>query len=175
MTAVSRLTAEKLRDCLSYDPETGVFVRLTCKQQPGLVGKIAGSFAGNRGYTQISVGGRLYKAHRLAWLYVYGAWPQGDLDHANGNRADNRIANLREATRSQNNHNGPTRANNKHGVKGVVHIAHVRGFPLAKPWRARLTVGRRQIHLGYFETPKAAQAAYAAAAAKHFGDFARVQ
>lgn len=168
MAWTDEMVSERLRECLSYEPETGVFTRRASKYRSSRVGGVAGADNG-WGYVQINVGGRLHRAHRLAWLYVYGVWPCGHLDHINGDRADNRIANLRKATRSQNNANTPVRVNNKCGLKGVVYAKH------AKRWRARLTVDRRQIHLGYFERAEDAQAAYAAAAQKHFGEFARVQ
>ena len=100
------LTAERLREALSYNPETGLFTRrIRCGRiAPG---EIAGTIALN-GYITISLDGRRYYAHRLAWLYVHGEWPQ-KLYHTNRDRADNRIANLRESTHAHNSANAKNR------------------------------------------------------------------
>ena len=92
-------------------------------------------------------------AHRLAWFYVYGAWPNGDLDHINGDKLDNRIANLREATRKQNMQNVRQHKHNTSGVKGVAWHSQ------RNKWRAYIFVDYRQIHLGLFDTKEAAAAA----------------
>jgi hypothetical protein len=100
------LTAERLRELLDYDPETGRFIWR--KDHPTAKHIKAGSVAGTkngRGYWVIGVAGAKYVAHRLAWLYVTGEWPAHLVDHENGDRLDNRFANLREATDSQNNFN----------------------------------------------------------------------
>lgn len=165
------LTAEKLRELLRYDPETGVFtwrVNRVCGK--GRVRVFAGDVAGSehcRGYRAISINGRPMLAHRLAWLYVTGAWPCAQVDHKNANRADNRWVNLRAATNAQNARNGTKRSTNKSGFKGVC------WYPPTKRWRATITVSAKQISLGYFEAPGEASAAYQAAAKKYFGEFAR--
>jgi hypothetical protein len=90
------LNAARLRELMHYEPETGRVVRRTATR-----GHRAGAVAGctrRDGYQVISIDGYRYLAHRLAWLYVHGAWPDGDLDHINANPSDNRIANLRAAT-----------------------------------------------------------------------------
>src|SRR5687768_770720 len=109
------LTAEKLRELMDYNPDTGVFLyrKRRGRRSAGLE---AGSIV--KGYRLISLG-KQYSAHRLAWLYVYGEWPAGDLDHINCVRDDNRIANLREATDSQNNANRTLAPKNSSGFKGV--------------------------------------------------------
>lgn len=159
------LTLARLKEVLSYDSSTGEFTRLDNIHRPDLAGNPAGS-VGSDGYCSISVDGRRYKAHRLAWFYVHGRWPSALMDHRNLRRADNRIDNLREATSAQNISNSGPRNNNVCGFKGVVLAKHV------GRWKARITVNRRAIHLGYFDTPEAAHAAYVAAAQVHFGEFA---
>lgn len=160
------LTADQVRTLLAYDPETGV---LTWRQ-PMKFGQIpAGSVAGHvglNGYRVVNINRTLYPAHRLIWLMVTGIWPGGDLDHADGQRANNRWSNLREVTRSQNNANSRLRKSNAAGVKGVY---LVRG----KRWRASIRIGGRGHHLGYFATKEAAAEAYAAAANDAFGPCAR--
>lgn len=155
-----RVTAERLRELLDYNPATGIFKwRLTCAtRRKGLV---AGSR--HRGwYWVIRVDKRGYLAHRLAWLYVNGRWPVDQIDHVNGIRFDNRIVNLREATSSQN------RQNRKPKVAGL------RGIQKSyKKWRARINVNGKCLWLGSFSTQEAAASAYREAAIKHFGKFAR--
>lgn len=161
------LTAERLRGVVSYDPETGVFV---WKVNPSnrRVGDECGDIKKDSGYRLISVDCRRYRAHRLAWLYMTGAWPTEQVDHKNGVRSDNRWSNLREATQRQNSAN-MMRRNNKTGVKGVIRYQgpkHVR-------FRANIMVDGHTNYLGSFKTLEAAAEAYRIAAEKHFGEFAR--
>jgi hypothetical protein len=103
MPAAKTITAERLRKLLAYDPETGVF---RWKVQRGRVraGSIGGTLI-KSGCHMIAIDWRTYPAHRLAWLCVHGCWPVDQIDHVNGIRTDNRIANLREAIRNENNEN----------------------------------------------------------------------
>jgi len=159
------ITADRVREVLRYDANTGVFtwlVSVGCVK----VGDIAGSGDGD-GYVAIMIDGRHYKAHRLAWLYVTGELPSLQIDHANGTRDDNRWANLREATQSQNLANSSRRSDNTSGFKGV---GQRRGR-----WRAQIRKDGRRIHLGTFSTPEAAHAAYLKAANDHHGEFARAE
>jgi len=112
----TNLTADKLRQLLHYDPETGVFTRLT-KWGSRNIGDVPGCLT-PQGYWYIGVNSNVYPAHRLAWLYVNGCWPNGDIDHIDRNRCNNRISNLRDVTRSTNLHNSPAQ-NPKSGHKGV--------------------------------------------------------
>jgi hypothetical protein len=157
------LTAERLREVLAYNTDTGVF---TWRERRGPVaaGQVAGS-GRKDGYRETSVDGRPYLLHRLAFMYVHGRWPVGDVDHIDRNRTNNAAANLREATRAQNNANSRRRLDNRSGHKGVVR--HQNG------WRARIRKDGRQICLGVHPTPEAAAAAYRRGAAEHFGEFAR--
>ena len=159
------LTAEELREQLDYDPETGVFTRRVSNNRAYKIGDVAGSYDAD-GYRTIKIQQRSYKAHRLAWMYVYGVWPLAQIDHINGARDDNRIANLREATCSENNRNSKKYLNKRY-AKGV-DVNHGR-------FRARIWVRGKRIHLGYYNTEEEAHAAYVAAAEKEFGAFARAE
>ena len=99
------LTQERLKELLSYDPDTGLFVRLISKGGRG-VGSIAGT-PHSLGYINMAVQGKKYLAHRLAWFYVHGEWPSSEIDHINHKKSDNRIINLRGATRKDNMRNLP--------------------------------------------------------------------
>jgi hypothetical protein len=167
MRPTIEIPIEEIRRVLDYDLMTGAFrwkVRVADKVR---VGQVAGSNVGSK-YTRIMVGGVMYQAHRLAWAYMTGEQPPQVIDHENGNRLDNRWANLRAADVSTNGANRPAQRNSRTKTKGVHH------YPgLKKPWLARLTC-RGQIKLNrYFATEQQAAEAYAAAAALHFGEFAR--
>lgn len=151
------LCAEKVASILSYDPDNGEFRWLRTGNRAMRSGDRAGSIH-PRGYVHIKIGGYSYAAHRLAWLLVYGAWPAKDLDHKNGVRRDNRIANLREcAGPVENNQNVRRYASNKSGAHGV-------GWHKASgKWRARISVGGKQHNLGVFASAEDAAEAYRAA------------
>lgn len=162
------LTAARLRELLSYDPETGVFRWRVYRARNARAGDVAGRIIKaapdkGGGYRSIGIDGSEYLAQRLAWLHMTGEWPPAQVDHENRNRDDNAWRNLRDATRSQNQANRPAQANNTSGFKGV---AFHKG---AGRWRA--TLGKR--HLGLFDSPEQAHAAYAEAARGAFGEFAR--
>jgi hypothetical protein len=160
------LTAERLRELLDYDQETG---RLTNKVSRGAsapAGQLAGSkFRYPDGYPRVTINGKMYLAHRLAWLYVTGVWPVAQIDHINGVSDDNRFANLREASASENSRNSKLPTSNTSGFKGV--CRHRKG------WQATIRIDGRTVYLGMFKTPEAAHAAYCAAAREHHGEFAR--
>lgn len=165
------LTAERLREALDYDAETGVF---RWRERPGkkslntrLAGKIAGTLD-DEGYRSVYLFGRIYKAHRLAWLHAHGRWPCGVIDHVNRIPDDNRLANLREASMSQNQHNRGANKNNPSGCKGVC------WDPKKRKWRARIAVNGREISIGRFSDLAEAHRAYAAAAKRLHGEFARI-
>lgn len=160
------LTAEELRRLLDYDAETGVFTWLISPRNSIPTGSKAGNHGAN-GYVRISVDGRLYLAHRLAWLHVHGEWPPHEIDHVNGDKSDNRIANLRRATRSQNCANKRSRRDNVSGVKGV------QWFERNQKWGARICIDGQTQFLGLFDRLEDAAAAYKNAAHKYFGEFAR--
>ena len=153
------LSAERLREMLDYDAETGIFV---WRKDHGVNVK-AGMEAGhvtNKGYRMISLDGFRSVSHRLAWLYVYGAFPSGEVDHINRVKTDNRLCNLREVTRSENQQNTPIQKNNNSGYRGVSWNAR------DKKWRAQIYSNRKPIYLGYFDSAEDANLAYLKAAAE---------
>ncbi len=161
------LTAERARYLFNYDPNTGIFTWKNCKHKYRNGTRACGSVA-SHGYPQIYAG-TVYLAHRVAWLYMTGHWPDSTIDHANGIRTDNRWSNLRLATQTQQNANMATRADNKSGFKGV---SRNRGN---KKWRARIAVEGKQLLIGVFDCPVTAHAAYVRAASELYGTFARAQ
>ncbi len=158
-------TAERLRELLHYNPETGVFTWVV-KRRGVRVGAMAGTVSSTNGYRIIRLDYRAYQAHRLAWLWMVGGWPKGQIDHLNCNKVDNRWCNLREATPTQNTRNRPVRRDNRIGFKGVARANH--------RWQARIWVNGKRFHIGCFDSPEDAHNAYAAAAKEYFGEFARV-
>lgn len=112
-----KISIDTLKRKLKYDPSTGIFTR-NCVMTGSSIGDICGTEKED-GYVLISIDRVLYRAHRLAWLYCYGRWPDGDIDHINRIRSDNRISNLREANRSENLCNSSRRSDNKTGIRGV--------------------------------------------------------
>lgn len=161
---LTNLTAHELRGLLHYSPETGVFTwRANTRNSKS--GDIAGNVHG-RGYRRIKINGTLYKAHRLAWLYVYGQWPDGQVDHINRDKTDNRIANLREASNGQNQANSIARGKSR--FKGV-------SFSKAnRKWRAAIKKNGNYKHIGFFKCEVEAARAYDATAQALHGGFARL-
>ena len=139
------LTHQTLLKRLSYNQYTGIFIRNS-------TGKPAGTKKSR--YVQIAIDGKQFYAHRLAWLYIYGAFPLLNIDHINGNKRDNRIANLREATVSENGQNRGKQANNKSGYKGVYWSNK------ANRWVASIRKNNKTIYIGSFLDPKKAYDAY---------------
>lgn len=162
-----KLTAERLREILTYDADTGVFRYRRNRGGGKCKGEVAG-FISRNGYRLIALEGREYGAHRLAWLYVQGSWPKSHLDHINRVRYDDRIENLREATPSQNMANKTKQANNTSGLKGVTWCKRY------QKWQAQIQCDQRPKFLGYFKTAAAAHAAYIKSAYELFGSFARI-
>lgn len=157
---------DRLRELLSYDPDTGLFVWRVNKRGHRKTGDIAGSLD-KSGYWIIRLDQRNYPAHRLAWLYMTGEWPAHHIDHRDLDKANNRWANLRQATVSQNLANRRKYKNNQSGFKGV--IWHARD----KRWRADIRKNGKGYFLGNFRTPEEAHAAYRVAAERLYGEFAR--
>lgn len=169
MAKNDNLTLEDLRQTLEYDPSTGIFV-WKWRDDVGLqwnrknAGKVAGHIS-VKGHIHLMVRRNRYYAHRLAWLYVTGEYPSDDIDHINGDKSDNRIVNLRPATRTENNYNRKTQKNNKTGVKGV--------YPHKDRYRSQLVIDGKAVHLGVFQTIEEARKVYMEAAKKYHGEFAR--
>lgn len=153
----SNLTAERLRELLHYNPETGVFTRIK-NRRSDLVGTVAGSInRWNNGRVIICVDMVEYKAHRLAWLYMTGKWPVNVIDHIDCNPSNNALENLRDVTIQINCQNQRKAANNRSGFLGVSRNWY------AGRWMAKIKVDRVEHYLGIFDTPEEAHAAYVAA------------
>ena len=150
-----KITAKRLRQLLHYDPQTGLFRWRVGR--PGFRRDMDGQTAGYRE----SVGGRIsvtveygvYRAHRLAWLYMTGRWPIGEIDHKDGDASNNRWTNLREVSRGVNQQN--MRRPHKDNAAGFLGVVQ-RG----DRFRASICVNRKRHYLGAYETPEAAHAAY---------------
>jgi hypothetical protein len=169
---LSNLTAEFIREILDLTPETGELrwrfrADYPKKWNSRFVGKIAGGPSGAGGRWQIRINDRLYLGYRLAWLHQYGEWPMADLDHKDGNIEDDRPTNLRLATPAQNGANRGAQKNNTSGFKGVSFDKQT------GRWRAKIKANGRHISIGRFDTPEAAATAYAEAAQRLHGKFAR--
>jgi hypothetical protein len=158
------LTQEQLKSILHYNSETGVFTWIK-SARGGWDGKVAGCISGT-GYISIKILGNRFQSHRLAWLYIYGALPEGMLDHIDGNRTNNVFSNLRLASGSQNNANSKRQNSNTSGYKGV--CWHV----VCNKWVAQIKKDGKQRYLGSFDCPKEAHEAYKRAALELHGEFA---
>jgi hypothetical protein len=161
----NQLTAERLRELLEYDPETGVFRWLVRTSNRIKVGQIAGCIS--NGYRVIRVDGSMFLAHRLACLYMTGKWPADQIDHRNVVRPDIRWSNLREASSQQNSANRGALRNNKSGLKGAIFEKR------SGRWISKIVISGRLTYLGSFDTPEEAHKTYMAAAVRHYGEFAR--
>ena len=157
-------TLERVKELLDYDSYTGEFKWKVCLSNSAPVGAIAGAIGGN-GYRVIRINKANILAHRLAWFMVHGEWPNGNIDHVNGKRSDNRLINLREATVSQNAMNTTVRAANKSGVPGVSWDKSKNG------WVASITVNGKQIKRRFKDFDAAVQCRLSLIK-EHFGDFA---
>lgn len=155
----------RLRQIVHYNPVTGVFTRCVSVR-----GSKAGTILNGRnahGYVQMTIDGQFYYGHRLAWFMTFGLWPKIDIDHQNRDPGDNRIVNLREATKSQNLANSKCPRHNLVGLKGASAYGRHGRF------RSMIIREKKRIYLGTFATAEAAHAAYVEAAQKYSGEFAR--
>jgi hypothetical protein len=173
-----KISALQLRELVTYDAETGLFTwkkRSPClfknsQAHSSWNTKYSGNTAGSikpGGYISIRIFTRAYAAHRLAWLYVKGKWPNEMIDHIDCSPSNNRWNNLREATPSQNGYNAGVHANNTSGFKGVYQYKdRVR-------WQSCIRTNSGRMWLGIFDTPECAHAAYVEATKIYHGEFGR--
>jgi hypothetical protein len=142
--AFSMITQAELKEILHYDPETGVFRwRHARKNNQIKPWGVAGSRY-SKDYSRIEINNKAYKAHRLAWLYMTGCWPENDIDHIDGDILNNSWSNLRPATKKQNAENRKLPSNNTSGFKGVGWNSH------SQKWYAQINHNNKKIHLGRF-------------------------
>jgi len=151
--AKTDLTAQRLRELLNYDPETGLFAGLTKRCGPKSATAGIGWIDTN-GYARISIDGRKYWAHRVAFLYMTGEWPKNDVDHIDGNPGNNIWKNLRDVPTSTNVQNVKRASkNSKTGLLGVVETP-------SGTFNTRIMVNRKTITIGTFATKEMAHNAY---------------
>lgn len=151
---------DRLRELLQYDPQTGVITRLSVKpRSPAKVGDVAGN-PDSYGYLQLYVEGKAFKAHRIAWALMTGAWPENVIDHINGSKGDNRWINLRDVTLSVNSQNQlQANARNTHGFMGVIKNRNL--------WMASIRLSGKSKCIGTYKTPELAHQAYLTAKRQH--------
>lgn len=152
-----------LRQLLYYDPVSGLFTWMVARPNRP-IGSQAG-YLSAKGYRIICVDGVQYKAHRLAWLYMTGVWPNDQVDHLDGDKDNNRWVNLRSASTQENCCNRVAHCTNTTGFKGVTKKGEGRFI-------AQIMVRGQKLHLGSFNSPQEAHAAYCAAATELHGEFA---
>jgi len=162
-------TQSQLKELLNYDPNSGVLTWKVSRRRTK-AGAIAGSLRRN-GYVELCISGKMYQAHRLAWLCMTGDWPEKsfDIDHIDMVRSNNSWNNLRLATRSQNKNNSPKHRDNTSGYKGVYFEKS------SGKWKAQIMVNYKNKNLGRFPTKQDAYAAYCIAAPIYHHEFARVE
>lgn len=153
------LSQSRLRQLFRYDDTTGGLYWVSPTSRAVREGQRAGREL-NTGYRQVMVDGRRYLEHRLVWVWHYGAHPQEEIDHINGRRSDNRVENLREATKAENQQNiAGARRSNATGLLGVSYHA-------GRRWRAQIRVSGVKHYLGLFPSPEQAHQAYLEAKAQ---------
>ena len=162
-----KVTAERIRELAFYDAESGKLIRKIRRGGRGGNGSAMGHAAGN-GYLYAGIDYGYYTVHRLIWLYVTGEWPTEMIDHINGNKIDNRISNLRLATRSLNAANSKARSSKKK-KKGVYYDCRRDKF------YAHISYEGRKMHIGAFDDANSAHEAYMRAASKRYGEFSRFE
>ena len=137
------ITQKLLKEFLAYDELTGIFIWIVGRRGVKASGSVAG-YLNNRGYIQITLRGKRYYAHRLAWFYKYGEFPKHQIDHINHDKIDNRIINLREVSHQENHKNRPLHKNNSSGVVGVYWNKE------CNKWHATIKIDKKLTHLGLF-------------------------
>lgn len=161
------ITEEKLKETLDYNHENGVFTWKVANSNRVKVGDIAGSLNKITRYQEIGYQGKLQYAHRLAWLYMYGEFPDKFIDHINGDRSNNCISNLRVCSNGENMRNTGISKNNTSGFKGVSWCKR------RCKWEANAALNGKKKFLGYFLTEQEASAVYQEFASANHGGFYR--
>jgi hypothetical protein len=161
------LDIDTLKKHVCYNSETGQFVRVHSHHPKVKIGDIAGTVS-KEGYVSIRIESRVYKAHRLAWLYVTGNMPTKLIDHINGDKSDNRWKNLREVTNQENCRNQKIRITNKTGYKGVMHTKDKSAYCV------QLCHNGNYIVEYPFNTAEEAALRYNELAKIHFGEYAKL-
>lgn len=159
------MSVEELRKHVAYDPNTGI---LTWTSETTNRRRRAGQACGSvcrDGYMRVEIDKRSLSCHRVAWALHHGRWPDGQIDHINRIKTDNRMANLREVDAYQNAANKGLSVTNRHGMKGVSPL------PSGK-WQAQATVFGVSKYLGCFPTKEEAHDAYVAHVRSQCGEFA---
>lgn len=162
------INLKQLKESLEFNPLTGNFSWKVSPCNRIQIGDIAGSIDKN-GYIIVRINKKAYYAHRLAWFYYYEEWPNKDIDHRDLNKINNKIKNLRLATKPQNAYNTAISKRNTSGFKGVSQNK------ITKRWMAQLIFEGERIYLGYFSTPEEAYKVYTRTAKKLHGKFFRLK
>ncbi len=180
MARKERPSIEYLNECFDYDPESGGV--LTWKERPvehfseehrhrawntAHAGKVIGSTA-REGYTSVRILKRTYNMHAVCFAIHHSRWANGAVDHKDADTTNNKIGNLREATKAQNGRNRGENKNNTSGYKGVYY------HKKSTKWRAIIGVNGEDRYLGYFHSPLDAYFAYCYAALELHGDFRKL-
>lgn len=164
---------EQLQRCLSYrDDGELVWTEKYSSLSPITLGAVAGTAlrGGKKKYRSLHFMGQKILLHRAIWAVANGKWPDGNIDHVDGDEENNRLENLREVTASQNSMNRKNRSDNASGLKGARLRRNRDGSPV---WVSCIWIDGKSRHLGRFSSPEAAHAAYVEAAKQNFGQFAR--
>jgi hypothetical protein len=167
------LTQDRLREVIDYNEDTGLLIwkfrpELRKEENTKNCGKAAGT-RGPMGYIRVAIDKKIYAAHRLAWLWMTGEWPENEIDHINMIKHDNRWGNLRHVSRSQNQMNVSVRSDSSTGLKGVYYDKSI------YRWRPKIMIDGKRYTIGTFDCPAAASFAYQIAADKIHKEFARVK
>jgi hypothetical protein len=161
------MNIQKMREFISYNPDSGVMTWKKVLSNRTKPGALCGANIDSKGYGRVCFDGKQYRAHRVVWALFYGEAPDQQIDHINGNRLDNRIANLRLASNAQNSRNCRLSKNNTSGVTGISYHSK------AKKWMAQIMLSRKNNYLGLFNTKEEAIAARKKAETQYFGQFAK--
>lgn len=143
------ITQEEIKEIVKYSQETGVFIWISSRSNKIKIGDTAGNIWINqhnrKKYHRLWLSGRLYLAHRVAWIYMTGSWPNDQIDHIDGNGLNNKWENLREVSGSENQQNTRMKRTNTTGICGVVWNKN------ANKWQAAINIYNKAVYLGLFE------------------------